>query len=152
MKYYSKQSVSSGRTLHYIKLFEKFDKDYIIDSIKDIFVELQDDNMSVDVIDRREFNNDITIKITNKSSEHTLDLPNVTVDITYDEYDEFSSEKIQDYVDMLKDFLEHCSITYNLHFELFNKEGNCTNKKTSNIDNLDKLGSVIIHITNINEN
>ena len=138
--------------MKYIKLFEKFDNDYIIDSIKDIFVELQDDNMSVDVIDRREFNNDITIKITNTSTEHTFTTTSITVDITYDEYDEFSSEKIEDYVDMLKDFLEHCSITYNLHFELFNKEGNCINKKTSNIDNLDKLGSVIIHITNINEN
>jgi len=138
--------------MKYIKLFEKFDNDYIIDSIKDIFVELQDDNMSVDVIDRREFNSEITIKITNKSTEHTFTATSITVDITYDEYDEFSGEKIGDYVDMLKDFLEHCSITYNLHFELFNKDGNCTNKKTSNIDNVDKLGSVIIHITNINEN
>ena len=49
MKYCSKQSVSSGRTLHYIKLFEDFDKDYIKNSINDLLIELQDMGMLVEV-------------------------------------------------------------------------------------------------------
>ena len=48
MKYYSKQSVSSGRTLHYIKLFESFnDFSNIKNDIRDIFVELIDERFKI---------------------------------------------------------------------------------------------------------
>lgn len=134
--------------MKYIKLFESFDKDYIIKSIKDIFVELQDDNMSVDVIDRRDFNDEITIKITSRNIEKVFDIPNVT-NFTYEGNKEFNGDKLYEYIEMLKDFLESSSIKFNYHFELFDDDGVCINKNTNELGDFDKLGLVIIHLTDI---
>ena len=44
---YCKQSVSSNRTLHYIKLFESFDKIKLKQDISDILVELVDQGFDI---------------------------------------------------------------------------------------------------------
>jgi uncharacterized UPF0160 family protein len=60
MKYCNKQSISSGRTLHYIKLFEGF-SDKIKEDLYDILIELVDDKFDIKV-DESDGNYEVEIK------------------------------------------------------------------------------------------
>ena len=99
MKYCSKQSVSSGRTLHYIKLFELYLQDsdedkFIIDpkfkqDIRDMFVELEDEGYEVDIdyLDKGKGIQDIMVMINNDENDKL-----------------FNSNMVKDYFFMLLDY------------------------------------------------
>jgi hypothetical protein len=128
MKYCSKQSVSSGKTLHYIKLFDSFnDFSNIKQDIKDIFVELVDEGFTIrfrpSVISGHPFLNDDEnfLKAFNKG-DFSVILENDRDD-TYD----FQISEVYEYIMMLIDFVESIGINSKVRFQASTR-----NKRDSN--------------------
>ena len=117
---YSKQRASSVRTLHYIKLFESFDndnEDYIVSSIRDILIELEDDGMGVDI------NYSKVARVVNG-----IKIPAITIEITGKWHDShnhdpecegFEVSSVRDYIDTTLDFIEGIWPSYDLYFEKY---------------------------------
>lgn len=96
--------------MRWIKLFESFDKsneDYIVSSIRDILVELQDEGMEIEIDYRPE--DRVTIEIKGKNVN----------DYPYEMHKEFEVSSIRDYVDTVIDFIEEIWPSYTLYFEKY---------------------------------
>jgi hypothetical protein len=115
--------------MKWIKLFESFerDEDYIVSSIRDILIELQDEGMEIEIDYRPE-----DFKYDRKSyaleePKKTIIQPSVTIEIKgknvndypYEMHKEFEVSSIRDYVDTVIDFIEDIWPSYTLYFEKY---------------------------------
>lgn len=112
-----------------IKLFENFDKDgdYIVSSIRDILIELEDNGMQVIIEYQPEsFKYDRPSYILEEPKK-TIIQPGVTIEIKgktlntdfYDTYEEFEVSSVRDYIDTVVDFIEDIWPSYDLYFEKY---------------------------------
>ncbi len=118
--------------MKYIKVFEKFDKDYVKDSIKDLLIELQDMGMLVEVGHWKP-------RIGEDDKEYYLisikGVLDKTVDYgTYGEsevFKTFNTNLIKDYVGTVIDFMEEFCPDFESYFEYYgNNEKNLGESET----------------------
>jgi len=135
--------------MKYIKLFKIFESidniDYILKSVRDIFIELEDEGMNVDISYSTLIKDEILVKIIGKKVSEELDFPSVRPGVFTDVSKEFDIDTLRDYVDMLIDFLNEF-YTYDIYFELFDKYGGAPIKKVDKLEKDNNLGSITIHI------
>jgi len=137
--------------MKFIKLFESFESknmNYILKSIRDILIELEDEGMRVDISNLMD--EKILVKISGKKVMGELDFPSVMPGILLEVDKEFNIDILIDYVNTLIDFLDEFFI-YDIYFELFDKYGVESIKKVKKLENDNNIGSVSIHIYNILE-
>lgn len=112
-----------------IKLFENFDKDgdYIVSSIRDILIELEDNGMQVEIEYQPEsFKYDRT-SYALEEPKKTIIQPGVTIEIKgkpvnsypYMMQEEFEVSSVRDYIDTVVDFIEDIWPSYDLYFEKY---------------------------------
>jgi len=81
--------------MKYIKLFKIFESidniDYILKSIRDILIELEDEGMNVDISCSNLIKDEILVKITSKEVRGELDFPGVRPGIFTDVSEEFGA-------------------------------------------------------------
>lgn len=114
--------------MRWIKLFESFDDDnYISKSIRDILIELEDEDMQVDINYHPE---DFKYDRPNYAFDEpkkTIIQPYVVIEIKgkpFDGYpykmqEEFEVSSVRDYIDTVVDFIEEVWPTYSLYFEKY---------------------------------
>jgi hypothetical protein len=98
--------------MRHIKLFESFDRDedYIVSSIRDILIELQDEGMEIEI--DYQSHSLVTIEIKGKTLNTDF----------YDTYEEFEVSSVRDYIDTVIDFIEDIWPSYNLYFEKYDTD------------------------------
>ena len=115
-----------------IKLFENFDKDgdYIVSSIRDILIELEDNGMQVIIEYQPEsFKYDRPSYILEEPKK-TIIQPGVTIEIKgkpvnsypYMMQEEFEVSSVRDYIDTVVDFIEDIWPSYDLYFEKYDTD------------------------------
>lgn len=117
--------------MKYIKLFESFDKDddYIVSSIRDILIELEDNGMTVNIeYSPEDFKYDRPDYVLQEPKK-TIIQPGVTIEIKGKEvnrgafypivYEEFEVSSVRDYIDTVVDFIEDIWTSYDLYFEKY---------------------------------
>ncbi len=140
--------------MKYIKVFESFDKDdgdYIVSSIRDILIELEDEGMKVEVeyehvararryaeLSKTIVEPGVTIKITGKEHEIDESFPLLHKD------EEFEISSIRDYIDTVVDFIEDIWPDYSIYFEKYATDH--THIGYSKVLKDGKCGSIVIQI------
>ena len=119
--------------MKFIKLFESFDErgeDYIVNSIRDILIELEDEGMEVNIdYNPEDFKYDRPNSILEEPKK-TIIPPYVVIEIKgktlntdfYDTYEEFEVSSVRDYIDTVIDFIEDIWPSYNLYFEKYDTD------------------------------
>lgn len=140
-----------------IKLFESFknddNEDYIVNSIRDILIELEDNGMIVDIYyTPLDFRYDKPSYVL-APQKKTIIQPVVTIeikgsvidtDVFYDIYEEFEVSSIRDYIDTVVDFMEGIWPSYSLYFGKYDVEGDILEDDKVLKDG--KCGSIVIQI------
>ena len=103
------------RKIKSFSLFEAFDKDedYIVSSIRDILIELEDDGMVVEI----EYN--LTPGVTIEIKGNPVD------SYPYVMHKQFEVSSIRDYIDTVIDFIEYTWSSYILYFEKYDVDDSC---------------------------
>lgn len=152
---YCKQSVSSIRTLHYIKLFESFDdENHISKSIRDILIELEDEGMQVIIEYQPESFKYDRPSYALAEPKKTIIQPGVTIEIKGKEvnhgafypivYEEFEVSSVRDYIDTVVDFIEDIWPSYDLYFEKYDIDD--AHIQDGKVLKDGKCGSIVIQI------
>lgn len=112
-----------------IKLFENFDKDgdYIVSSIRDILIELEDNGMQVEIDYQPESFKYDRPSYALAEPKKTIIQPGVTIEIKgkpvnsypYMMQEEFEVSSVRDYIDTVVDFIEDIWPSYDLYFEKY---------------------------------
>ena len=112
-----------------IKLFENFDKDgdYIVGSIRDILIELEDNGMQVEIDYQPESFKYDRPSYALAEPKKTIIQPGVTIEIKgkpvnsypYMMQEEFEVSSVRDYIDTVVDFIEDIWSSYDLYFEKY---------------------------------
>ena len=135
--------------MKYIKVFEKFDEDYIKSSIDDIFVELKDEGMlvktyhfipSTGIVKKEYF--DVVIKGKQEYVEdHVFTIP-------------FETSHIKSYVDTLIDFMSEFCPDFDYHIEEYDNTFFCFKYENTLSDGKEmsdsKVGTIVIIFTKKN--
>ena len=119
--------------MKFIKLFESFDErgeDYIVNSIRDILIELEDEGMQVDIEYQPESFKYDRPSYALEEPKKTIIQPGVVIEIKgktlntdfYDTYEEFEVSSVRDYIDTVIDFIEDIWPSYNLYFEKYDTD------------------------------
>ena len=136
--------------MKYIKVFEKFDEDYIKSSIDDIFVELKDEGMlvktyhfipSTGIVKKEYF--DVVIKGKQEYVEdHVFTIP-------------FETSHIKSYVDTLIDFMSEFCPDFDYHIEEYDNTFFCFKYENTLSDGKEmsdsKVGTIVIIFTKKNQ-
>jgi hypothetical protein len=128
--------------MKYIKVFEKFDEDYIKSSIDDIFVELKDEGMLVKTYHHVPSSSSVSLKkeffdILIKGKQKYVEDHVFTI--------EFDTSHIKSYVDTLIDFMSEFCTDFDYHIEEFDKHEHYLSDGKEMNDW--KVGSVVITFT-----
>ena len=116
--------------MRWIKLFESYDndnEDYIVSSIRDILIELEDGGMQVSIEYHPEDFKYDRLSYILEEPKKTIIQPYVVIEIKgkhvnfypYAMQEEFEISSVRDYIDTVVDFIEEVWPTYSLYFEKY---------------------------------